>query len=214
MDKTLYRPVDVLDKLVLNEIVKLISRKTGEPNDAVIPYYVGFYRKLNSHTGCLKALKLPVGFARDAHNMVPFADFIEPDMQLQDMIGRLKERGLLCSVYSNNTKRNVADVLRKLGVLSQLEFTLDGDVFPKGVEDGYEKAVRLANICAQSHEQPDFAPNKTVYVGDRESVDIVPARKAGMRTVLVNWSGQTVESSADAVISDIYSLETVIDSWL
>jgi FMN phosphatase YigB (HAD superfamily) len=60
-------------------------------------------------------------------------------------------------------------------------------------------------------------PESIVYVGDRVDNDVIPARKAGMRTVLVRrglWSGFHADKArADASITALTELPAVVDRW-
>ncbi len=60
-------------------------------------------------------------------------------------------------------------------------------------------------------------PDRIVYVGDRIDNDVIPARKAGMKTVLVRrglWAEIQVENTqADASIDALTELPVVLDSW-
>jgi len=60
-------------------------------------------------------------------------------------------------------------------------------------------------------------PESIVYVGDRIDNDVIPARKAGMRTVLIRrglWSGVHADKAqADASISALMELPAVLERW-
>lgn len=56
------------------------------------------------------------------------------------------------------------------------------------------------------------APESCVYVGDNPANDIVPARAAGMRAVLIHEPGKRRECGADGYVSDLRELEALIQS--
>lgn len=60
-------------------------------------------------------------------------------------------------------------------------------------------------------------PDRIVYVGDRIDNDVIPARKAGMKTVLIRrglWAEvQTGDAGADATIDVLTELRAVLHRW-
>jgi FMN phosphatase YigB (HAD superfamily) len=59
--------------------------------------------------------------------------------------------------------------------------------------------------------------NRIVYVGDRVDNDVIPARNAGMWTVLVRrglWAeSQTQSAEADAAIHALTELPELLGAW-
>lgn len=88
-----------------------------------------------------------------------------------------RERGLRPAVISNSNG-TVADVLDHLGLLQYLEFVIDSSKV--GVEKPDPRIFRLALARA------GVAPDEAVYVGDFYSIDVLGARAAGLRAILMD----------------------------
>ena len=88
-----------------------------------------------------------------------------------------RERGLRTAVISNSNG-TVADILAHLGLAEHLEFVIDSS------RVGVEKPdPRIFHIAL---EQAGLKPDEAVYVGDLYSIDVVGARAAGMRAILMD----------------------------
>jgi putative hydrolase of the HAD superfamily len=88
-----------------------------------------------------------------------------------------RERGLRPAVISNSNG-TVADILAHLGLTQYLDFVIDSSKV--GVEKPDPRIFRLA--LERSGVQADEA----VYVGDLYSIDVVGARGAGLRAILMD----------------------------
>ena len=87
------------------------------------------------------------------------------------------EAGLRTAVISNSNG-SIRGVLESLGLARRLDFVIDsGEV---GVEKPDPRIFQLALARA------GLAPAEAVYVGDLYSIDVVGARAAGMRAILMD----------------------------
>jgi FMN phosphatase YigB (HAD superfamily) len=86
-----------------------------------------------------------------------------------------------------------------------------------GSSERWGVAKPLGEFFDRIIEVAGAQPESIVYVGDRIDNDVVPARKAGMRTVLVRrglWSGVHADKArADASISALTELPAALERW-
>ncbi len=100
---------------------------------------------------------------------------MEPEADLA--LKHARKRGLRTAVISNSNG-TVADILAHLGLAQDLEFIIDSS------KVGVEKPdPRIFHIAL---EQAGLKPAEAVYVGDLYSIDVVGARAAGMRAILMD----------------------------
>ncbi len=102
--------------------------------------------------------------------------WIRPVPGTRAMLEGLKEAGLRLGVISNADGR-VADFLDTAGLADLFELVLDSTVV------GIEKPDR--RIFQMACDAMGVAPEETVYVGDTYEVDVVGARQAGIRAILL-----------------------------
>lgn len=92
-------------------------------------------------------------------------------------IGRLRERGLRVGVLSNADSRLV-EFLDELGLLAHLDFTVVSAI------EGTKKPDRRIFECALQRAGVDASA--AVHVGDMYLEDILGARNAGVRAILID----------------------------
>jgi len=97
-----------------------------------------------------------------------------------EALGRLRGAGVPLSVISNSNG-TVRRLLERLGFLEHFEVVVDSAV--EGVEKPDPGIFRIAL------ERTGVAPGDAVYAGDIYSIDVVGARAAGLRPVLVDEGG-------------------------
>jgi putative hydrolase of the HAD superfamily len=88
-----------------------------------------------------------------------------------------RARGLRTAVISNSNG-TVADILEHLGLMRDLEFVIDSSKV--GVEKPDPRIFKIAL------DRAGVAAAEAVYVGDLYSIDVVGARRAGMRAILMD----------------------------
>lgn len=92
----------------------------------------------------------------------------------------VRQAGLGAAVISNSNG-SVRSILDALGLEAHLDFVLDS------AEVGVEKPD--ARIFRLALERAGLEPGQAVYVGDLYSVDVLGARAAGLRAVLLDPGG-------------------------
>lgn len=106
------------------------------------------------------------------------------------------------------------------GVKANLEKTLIG----LGIEDSFEEIVTSETVGANKPDPAGFVyimkktglpPAAHLMVGDREVVDLAPAKKLGMHTCLVTW-GEGFEElpktkeSVDIAVPTVYDVPNIL----
>jgi len=100
---------------------------------------------------------------------------LEPDAEAALRLARAE--GLRTAVISNSNG-TIADILAELGLARHVEFVIDSSTV--GVEKPDPRIFRLAL------ERAGVAAHESVYVGDLYSIDVVGARAAGLRAILLD----------------------------
>lgn len=139
----------------------------------------------------------PDEFLDFVHDL-PLARYIDHDPLLDEMLGRIALRKV---VFTNADAPHAARVLGRLGIARHFERTIDIralEFVVKPDRRAYEKALRTI----------DARPEECVFVED-SLVNLLPARKMGMLTVLLR-EGETAEG-ADGQISRITDLERFLN---
>ncbi len=123
--------------------------------------------------------------------------YIKPDPKLLSMFQKLSK--FRHFIITNSMKEDDKAALVKLG--------LPESIFEKiiTVEDAGEPKPSLAPFQFLL-KLTGLPPEQHVYVGDREKVDIEPAKKLGMKTILV-WGESEL---ADVSLSAVYDVPEVL----
>jgi FMN phosphatase YigB (HAD superfamily) len=167
----------------------------GLPVDSTI---IELYDKLYRHHGTKSAIFKALGKGKD-YWPSRFASldqlaYLEPDEEISDTLNRLS--GVVpISLLSNSRMEKVEATLAAVQISMAL-FTCvltSSDIpNPKPALDGFELIVSRSKL----------PPDKILFVGDRESADIVPARSVGLRTALV-WGESALADYSFMTISEI-----------
>jgi putative hydrolase of the HAD superfamily len=128
------------------------------------------------------AYNLPVGVWNGAHPGAAAA------------LALARERGVRAAVISNSNG-SVRAILEHVGLLPSLDFVLDSSAV--GVEKPDPRIFRMAI------ERSGIGPEEAVYVGDIYSIDVLGARAAGLRAVLLDpggcWGPRDCHLAADVL---------------
>ena len=105
-----------------------------------------------------------------------------------------RDRGVRTAVISNSNG-SVRAILEHLGLLPSLEFVIDSSAV--GVEKPDPRIFRIAL------ERSGLLPDEAIYIGDIYSVDVLGARAAGMRAVLLDpgrcWGARDCHFAPDVL---------------
>lgn len=125
--------------------------------------------------------------------------YIEHDQGLIEMFDKLKPYRHY--ILANGVKKYILKMLEVFGIpMETFEDIVTSDTI--GVTKPDEKGFRYII------EKTGLPPNAHLMIGDRDLVDLVPAKKLGMRTCLV-WS-DTQSTIADVTLSTVYKIPDIL----
>lgn len=149
----------------------------GNDQDSFLTNYI---RRYAIEAGCHpdRAASLAPPVYRDLKESELEEAWVSPEVP--ETLRRLKAAGLILAVVSNR-EEPIGDVLGKLDLGSYFDFALTSGEVGSWKPDAeiFRRAVQLAGI----------APRQAIYVGDNLYTDIVGARNAGLRAVLLDPEG-------------------------
>jgi putative hydrolase of the HAD superfamily len=153
------------------------ARGASTENRATADRYLGY---LLGEAGVTdQAVRAAVAAWHRGYN-VPVGVWDTADPGAAAALALARDRGVRTAVISNSNG-SVRAILDRLGLLPSLEFVLDSS------EVGSEKPDPV--IFRLALERAGLAPSEAVYVGDLYSVDVLGARAAGLRAVLLDPGG-------------------------
>ena len=128
----------------------------------------------------------------------------EETMPLLDYLMDRYKLGLVTNFVDGPTARNVIEKYR---------FDEIFDVIVVSGEEGYRKPKRTLFDKALSGLKSQ--PEHSVMIGDTLIADVVGPKEIGMKAILVDVEGNKKESHyfADAVVSNIGEVKTIITNW-
>jgi HAD superfamily hydrolase (TIGR01549 family) len=130
----------------------------------------------------------------------PVGFWNSPEPQAPEALALLRRAGLRAAVISNSNG-SIRSILDSLGLVDHLDFVLDSAEV--GVEKPNPKIFQLALSRA------GLAPTEAAYVGDLYSIDILGARAAGLRAVLLDpgrhWGPRDCPTAPD-LLSAIHEI--------
>jgi len=197
LDNTLYPPSSGLWEQIGHRINLYMMERVGIPAEEVSATRVEY---LNAFGTTLNALRHyyrvdPDDFLEFVHDL-PLSRYLERDPELDAMLARM-ELGKV--VFTNSDRPHAERVLAQLGIGGHFEKIIDirALAFVNKPEQGaYERVLQI--IPAQ--------PSECVFVED-SLVNLLPARKMGMTTVLVREGAPA--AGADYQIARITDLDRV-----
>jgi HAD superfamily hydrolase (TIGR01549 family) len=202
VDGTLYAPSADVSHAVVESAYQTIANHTGWPRHKVIEEFAKVHEKITlSQTEAVAIIcKIPVSeAARETDGHFQRTKFIKRDEQLIALFESLK--GFQHYILGNGAKKTILEGLDALG--------LDKDIFKEIVtseivgankpsDKGFLYIMDKTGLPASAH----------LMVGDREKVDLVPAKALGMKTCLV-WTPKP-SMIADVTIPTVYDLASLV----
>jgi putative hydrolase of the HAD superfamily len=113
-----------------------------------------------------------------------------------------RDSGLRTAVISNSNGA-VAEILERLDLARHLDFVIDSSVV--GVEKPDPRIFRLAL------ERASLEPDEVAYIGDLYTIDVLGARAAGLRAVLMNPGGCWPPRDCPMATSALEAVRLLID---
>jgi HAD superfamily hydrolase (TIGR01509 family) len=120
------------------------------------------------------------------------------------VLDRLRGRGLRLAVVSNSNGM-VAEILRSVGLADLVDTIIDSGLV--GVEKPNPKIFRKAAAAV------GVQPEEAVHVGDLYSIDVLGARAAGCRAILLDPAGAWGPVDCPTA-ADLPAAAALIERWL
>ncbi|OGY18227.1 MAG: hypothetical protein A2900_04965 [Candidatus Chisholmbacteria bacterium RIFCSPLOWO2_01_FULL_50_28] len=194
LDGTLYRDVPEIRERMEGQVLTTISERLGQDLAWVKKEYRQRLRKIGSNTKVIGSFGLDGPEVVDlSFDQIPFEQLLRPDPKLKRMFASLPNlRHVLI------THNRIDQARRKLACLGLPEsvFTLVVPVYD------WEMSKQDPSLYRKVLELLTIRPHQMLYLGDREAVDILPAREAGLRTGMV-WGDS---SAADISLPTVYDV--------
>ena len=201
LDNTLYVKNPTIDNEINNYIClkasKFLKRKLQEVNDL----YNKKYSELQSSRLSLIAMGIEedkaISIVQEALENSNIAAYLKKDYQLVDLLKSLSHHYSLFLI--TGSRKDIAiKKLNALGIDKKLFYPILYSDSRQKREDGaaFSHVSLLLNL----------QPINMMFIGDREKVDIIPAKKLGIKTAIVNSTSQF----ADYQLKTIYDLEEIL----
>jgi putative hydrolase of the HAD superfamily len=125
------------------------------------------------------------------------SDFLKPNPDLNSLLEKLSRRYLL-GIVSNFRTTHTRDILKALGLNELLFSVIIGEDIVKEIKPSIEPFLKAVGALG-------VEPDSTLYVSDSVTKDLKPAKKVGMKTVLVGSLGDE-SGCVDFVVRNLTEL--------
>jgi HAD superfamily hydrolase (TIGR01549 family) len=201
-DGTFYKPNQALFQAVRQGEYRTIMELRHMTYDAAVEEFAKYYKKITPSATQTVARICGVTTTDAALYMEKYYDrrqFLSRDEKLIDLFGTLKKHTHY--ILANGVRHRLEETLGVLGVPKHtfVEIVTSEQAGENKPSDkGFRYILKKTGLPAGSH----------LMIGDRESVDIIPAKAVGMHTCLV-WS-DTPSTFADVTLPTVYDIVTVL----
>jgi putative hydrolase of the HAD superfamily len=201
-DGTLYRPNPDLWHDVRKGEYQTIANHTGWSREKTVEEFAKLYKTVYDSATESTAVLSGISIAEAAVEMERYFDrrkYLTRDVKLIALFQKLKN--FRHFILANGVIARHKETLEVLGVSPDIfeEMVTSQTVgFTKPHEAGFRYI--LAKTC--------LPPEVHLMIGDREAVDLVPAKKLGMKTCLV-WA-ETPSNIADITLPTVYEVATIL----
>ncbi len=198
MDTTLYKPDPELGRAFFNGCIEEVARVKNLSFDKAKDLFEAERAKKDSTTQAL--INLGVGNFRtvwEIQKRIGKVNYLKKDPKLPLLFNKLTKYRHF--IISNSVPEEIETVLSAIGLsASYFErlISVEEAGEPKPSLKPFELLLKLTGLPAEVH----------VYIGDRERVDIEPAKKMGFKTIMV-W-GQS--ALADISVPTVYDIPGVL----
>lgn len=200
-DGTLYEPNPELWKHVREAEYRVIMNHLHINREKAIELFNRDYKVVTPSATQTVARLSGIKTAEAAVEMENFYDrrqFLKRDPKLIELFAKLKNYKHF--ILANGTKRRLTETLIHLG--------LDPKNFQEIVTSELVGENKPSDVGFQYIlKQTSLTPEQHLMIGDREQVDLVPAKNLGMRTCLV-WRNEK-SKFADIKLKTIYDLTSI-----
>lgn len=207
-DGTFYPQNDAVTKVMEEGQYRTIMRLKGWDRERAKEEFWKIYPKKTTSGNTAVGIICDITTAQAAaENETGFErlQFIEKDSQLPKLF--LKLKGCKHFILGNGVKANLIHTAKGLGIFDFFQEIVTSEIVGANKPDpaGFLYIMKKTGLPAAAH----------LMVGDREIVDLEPAKKLGMQTCLVTWGEGYAElptsgASVDVSIPTVYDLPSVL----
>ncbi len=197
-DGTLYKPNPALFAAVREAEYRVITTHNGWTKEQAIEVFEKLHKKV--YPSATETVGRIVGIptqdaAVEMENYFDRRDFITRDERLIQLFKKLSSYRHI--ILANGVIARHKETLKVLGILAEtFELFVTSEVVGKTKPhpEGFQYILNYTKLPPAVH----------LMIGDRELVDLAPARALGMKTCLV-WS-DIQSANADATLSTVYDI--------
>ena len=202
LDGTLYESPEYSLRLE-SEIVRFISEQLGLDEGRARSMLESRKKELGTLTRTIQSLGIDreLFFHEIADRIEPHS-YIRQDPTALSVLRELKQRGFKMGLVSNSGRVLVTKILDALGIESSSfdVIVTSSEAEPKPSPQPFLLAMKKVG-CDGSD---------SVYVGDREDAEVLPAKRSGLRTILLDRNRSQVSSAADVVVTSLAQVPRVV----
>lgn len=199
VDGTLYHSSEELQIEVGKDIIAEAARQMSQDPDEIVDEYIKRRQEYRSNTKTLNSFGLPgEEIFQKIWDRVEIGKYIKKDQRLIKLIQKLKKKYRVFLITNGRGE----EVERKLKHLGLDHHDFDPRIYC--YDQGWIKPDPQPFLAAI--EALSMKPEETVYVGDREDVDIEGAQAVGMKTIFVGGKS----GKADASCETVYDVKLII----
>ena len=198
LDGTLFRNVEEAWNAIQQQIYKTVERQRNLSMPEAEIYVRKRYEALGSSTKILNELGIDgEEFFVKAFKKIDLNKLVSKDLKIVSLISDLKKKykvGMISNTHLSIARKKLEALGLSLKVFNPMITTYELNAY-KPDPAPFLKALEMAGA----------SPEESVYIGDSVENDIMGAKGAGMKTILV-WSQN---KEADLSISTIYDLKKI-----
>ncbi len=199
VDGTLYNIPEKMSIDISTKVTRIAADILGRDSDDFEEEYVIKREELRSNTLTLTSFGLDgEKIFQQVFDKFPLEKYVKQDEKLVAMIAKLKKKYKLF-IVTNGSGRQVERKLKLIG-LSKNDF--DPRIYC--YDQGWLKPEPAPFLAAL--EDLMVPAEQTVYVGDREDIDIEGAKAVGMKTIYIRGESKI----ADGWVESVYDILSVL----
>ncbi len=201
-DGTLYKMTPEIATAVKEADYKVVMNHTGWSREKTIEEFNKVYMVKTPSSTKTASILSNISLLEAAIECETYKDrnpHLAPDPKLTEMFSKFLAYKQF--ILANGVKDRVLSALTVLGVLSvQFEGIITAETVGVNKPDtkGFEYIMGKTGLPAAAH----------LMIGDREAVDLAPAKMLGMKTCLV-WS-DAASTVADVTLKTVYDVATIL----
>ena len=202
LDGTLYNSVEY-NARVETEIVTIVAHILGIEVSVARRRLDEERKKHGTLTGALHVLGIDRKFFFEAlAEKVQPLEHLSQDPSIILTVDTLKKRGFKLGLVTNNGRKMVEKILSAIG--------LDAALFDVIVTSDDSEPKPSSQPFLFALDKLKSTPDEAVYVGDRVQAELLPAKRLGIKTVLLAKEGLTQSDQVDVVIARLPEVLTLI----